>query len=143
MRFWDSSALVALVLDEPTSPAVLAEYLRDPEVIAWWATGVECVSALARVEREGGLSPSVMASAVERLEALELSWAEVQPTDQLRERAVRLLRVHALRAADALQLAAGLVAAEGHPASLTIVSLDDRLTIVAEREGLRVIRPTA
>lgn len=141
MRFWDSSAVVPLLLDEPASPSVVAEYLRDPEQIAWWATGIECVSALARVEREGALGATVMADAVGRLEALELAWAEVQPTDQLRELAVRLLRVHALRAADALQLAAALVAAEGHPGSLTLVSLDERLGLAAEREGLRVIRP--
>ncbi len=141
MRFWDSSALVPLMLEEPTSRAMVAEYLRDPELIAWWATGVECVSAVARAEREGGLAPGVVAEAVGRLEALELAWAEVQPTDQLRELAVRLLRVHALRAADALQLAAALVAAEGHPGSLTVVSLDERLALAAEREGLRVVRP--
>lgn len=143
MRFWDSSAVVPLLLGEPTSPSVLAEYIRDPEVIAWWATGIECVSALARAEREGRLATTVMADAVGRLEALELAWAEVQPTDQLRELAVRLLRVHAMRAADALQLAAALVAAEGHPASLTVVSLDERLALAAEREGLRVVRPAA
>jgi len=141
MKFWDSSAVVPLLLDEPASPSAVAEYLGDPEQIAWWATGIECVSALARVEREGALGPTVMADAVGRLEALELAWAMVQPTDQLRELAVRLLRVHALRAADALQLAAALVAAEGHPGSLTLVSLDERLGLAAEREGLRVIRP--
>jgi predicted nucleic acid-binding protein len=144
MRFWDSSALVPLLLDELASPSMVAEYLRDPEQIAWWATGIECVSALARAEREGRIAPAIMADAVGRLEALEVAWAEVQPTDQLRELAVRLtLRVHALRTPDALQLAAALVAAEGHPGSLTLVSLDVRLALAAEREGLRVIRPTA
>jgi predicted nucleic acid-binding protein len=143
MRFWDSSAIVPLLVEESASPSILAEYVRDPEQIAWWATGIECVSALARAEREGRLDPAAMADAVARLEALEHSWAEMQPTDQLRELAVRLLRVHALRAADALQLAAALIAAEGHPASLTLVSLDERMALAAEREGLRVVRPAA
>lgn len=56
MRFWDSSALVPLLVDEPTSPVVVAEYLVDPEQMAWWGTGLECVSALARAEREGRLA---------------------------------------------------------------------------------------
>jgi hypothetical protein len=142
MRFWDSSAVVPLLVREPTSPPVLAEYLRDPDQIAWWATGVECVSALVRVEREGSLAPTDMVAAVARLDALELAWAEVQPTDRLRETAVRLLRVHPLRAADAMQLAAAIVAAEGHAGSLTLVTLDDRLALAAEREGLRVVRPS-
>jgi predicted nucleic acid-binding protein len=143
MRFWDSSAIVPLLLEEPISPSMVAEYLREPEQIAWWATGIECVSALARAERDGRLATAAMADAVGRLEALERAWAAVQPTDQLRELAVRLLRVHALRAADALQLAAALVAAEGHPGSLTVISLDERLALAAEREGLRVVGPAA
>jgi hypothetical protein len=52
---------------------------------------------------------------------------------------MRLLRVHALRAGDALQLAAALVAAEGQPGSLEIVTLDERLALAASREGLRVV----
>jgi len=143
MRYWDSSALVPLLVDEPASPSILAEYLRDPEQIAWWATGIECVSALVRAEREGRLATAALAAAVDRLAALELAWAEVQPTDHLRELAIRLLRVHALRSSDALQLAAAIVAAEGHAGSLTVVSLDERLNLAAEREGLRVVRPAA
>ena len=77
----------------------------------------------------------------ERLDALGLTWAEVQPSDQVRALASRLLRVHALPAADAFQLGAALLAAEGHPGSLTLVSLDERLALAAEREGLRVVRP--
>ncbi len=143
MKYWDSSAIVPLLVDEQTSPVVLEEYLRDPEIIAWWATGVECVSALARVERDGGLSTSTMTDALGRLDALERAWSEILPTERLRELAVRLLRVHALRAADALQLAAALVAAEGRAGSLTLVSLDDRLALAAEREGFRVVQPAA
>jgi predicted nucleic acid-binding protein len=46
--------------------------------------------------------------------------------------------VHPLRAADALQLAAAVVAAEGIPASLSIVTLDERLAAAARREGFVV-----
>ncbi len=143
MRFWDSSAVVPLLVDEPSSAVVLGELERDPDVIAWWATGLECVSALARLEREGSLDSAGMSAAMGRLDALEVAWAEVQPGDQLRALAVRLLRVHALRAGDSLQLAAALVAAEGHPGSLAVVSLDERLALAAEREGFRVIRPAS
>jgi len=45
--------------------------------------------------------------------------------------------------ADAFQLAAALPAAEGHPASLIVVTLDDRLGLAARREGFRVVTPTA
>jgi hypothetical protein len=49
------------------------------------------------------------------------------------------LRVHDLRVADALQLAAALAAAEARPATLAVVCLDDRLGAAAEREGFPVL----
>lgn len=54
-------------------------------------------------------------------------------------RAVRLVRRHPLRAADALQLAAALMATGEHPERLDLVSSDDRLSAAARREGFRVL----
>lgn len=142
MRFWDTSALVPLLIAEPTSPAVQEDYARDPEILAWWATEVECVSALTRLERTGGLAALDVGEALERLDSLSLAWSEVQPGERVREIAVRLLRVHPLRSADALQLAAAIVAAEERPPTLQFVTLDDRLAAAAEREGFPVIRPS-
>jgi predicted nucleic acid-binding protein len=51
----------------------------------------------------------------------------------------RLLRVHTLRAADALQLAAAITVAEGLPASLEVVTLDQQLAAAARREGFPVL----
>jgi predicted nucleic acid-binding protein len=65
----------------------------------------------------------------------------VQPVRGVRTTAIRLLRVHPLRTADAFQLAAAIVAAENHPASLQFVTLDDRLGQAAEREGFTFPRP--
>lgn len=52
---------------------------------------------------------------------------------------MRLLRVHRLRAADAVQIAAAIVAADFQPGSLEFVTLDVRQADAAEREGFRVI----
>jgi hypothetical protein len=49
--------------------------------------------------------------------------------------------VHRLRAVDALQLASATVAAERRPASLTLVTLDDRLEAAARKEGFVVVVP--
>lgn len=140
MRFWDSSAIVPLLVDETSSGVMTREYEQDPQVIVWWATPLECVSALARREREGRLPVQALSEAVERLEDLELAWQEVQPIDRVRRTAVRLLRVHALGAADALQLGAAIVAAEDHPRTLPFVTLHDQLALAAEREGFPVVR---
>ena len=47
--------------------------------------------------------------------------------------------MHPLRAADALQLAAAFLAAERRPASLELVTLDDRVAAAARKEGFAVI----
>ena len=120
-------------------------YKSDSGVLAWWGARVECESAIARLERERLLSARSAAAARLRLDRFAATWHEVQPTEQLRENALRHLRVHPLRAADALQLAAGLAAAEERPSTLVFVCLDDRLVAAAQREGFVVegLRKTA
>jgi len=135
MKFWDSSALVPLFAAERRTPAVQSVYTRDLEVVVWWGTLVECASAIARLERDGGLSASDAAESFSRLDALAPSWMEIEPSDEIRESARRFLRVHPLRAADALQLAAALVAAERRPSTLAFVTVDDRLREAAGKEG--------
>jgi uncharacterized protein len=143
MRFWDSSAIVPLLVEEAASQPTLETYSTDPDVVVWWATEVECVSALARLEREGTLEEAGFGDALDRLDALSRAWHEIQPTNRTRQIAIRLLRVHPLRAGDAFQVASALTAAEGEPASLTIVTLDERLAGAASREGFGVVIPTA
>jgi hypothetical protein len=138
LRFWDSSAIIPLTVTEASTDAMRAIAEEDPVMCVWWATEVECVSALARLEREGALADTATTVALERLDLLAESWNEVQPVIAVRDAARRLLRVHTLRAADALQLGAAVVAAEGQPSSLEIVTLDERLAAAARREGFTV-----
>ena len=114
-------------------------YRADAGVLAWWSARVECESAISRLEREGFLRRRSAAAARGRLDRFAATWQEVQPSDLLRDDACRFLRVHDLRAADAMQLAAGFAAAEGRPGTLPFVCLDDRLAVAAEREGFPVI----
>lgn len=113
-------------------------YRADASVLAFWGTQVECESAISRLEREGGIQRRSATAARARLDRFAATWHEVQPLDALRDNARRLLRVHDLRAADALQLAAALAASEGRPGGLAMVCLDKRLAAVAEREGVPV-----
>jgi uncharacterized protein len=138
LRFWDSSAIVPLIIAEASTEGLLASAAQDPVMCVWWATEVECASALSRLEREGALTDGAIMTALERLDRLAESWNEVQPTTALRGTARRLLRVHPLRGADSLQLAAAVIASEGLPASLKIVTLDERLAGAAQREGFIV-----
>lgn len=140
MRYWDSSAIVPLLIAENLSNAA-AECLRaDPGIITWWATPVECVSALARREREGNLAGASVTQAIKRLTMLRDRWAEVEPSQEVREVSMRLLRMHPLRAADALQLASALVIRGNADEALQFVGCDERLLLAAEKEGLETRR---
>ena len=139
MRFWDASAIVPLLIMEPTTETMQAIVAQDPAMLVWWATEVECASALARLEREGALEASAATAAFDRLKQLAGVWHEIDPSDAVREAAVRFLRVHPLRTADALQLAAAFVVAERRPSSLEVVTLDDRLAAAANKEGFALV----
>ena len=141
MRFWDTSAIVPLLVKESSTDVVRASWLRDPDMTVWWGTEIECVSAIARLERDRRLSAADVAAALDVLDDLSLAWVEIEPTARVRELAIRLLRTQPLRAGDAFQLAAAIVAAEEHPASLRLVTLDARLADTAAREGFGVELP--
>jgi hypothetical protein len=88
------------------------------------------------------LPPASLARATERLRSLVELADTVPPTDEVRRRAARLVAVHPLRAADALQLAAALLWCEEQPHNEGFVCLDDRLRDAARNEGFDV-RPEA
>jgi predicted nucleic acid-binding protein len=139
LRYWDSSALVPLIVSQARSREMEKLYRSDAVVITWWGTRVECDSALARLEREAFLTPRAATQCLERLDRLAAGWQEIQPSDVLRVLARRFLRAHDLRVADALQLGAAMVAAEDRPATLELVCLDDRLALAAERQGFPIL----
>ena len=139
MRFWDASAIVPLLVAESSTRRLQTLAAEDSAILVWWGCEVECVSALARLEREGAFNEAAMTAALARLRQLVAGWHEVDPSDAIREAAARFLRVHPLRAADALQLAAAFLAAERRPASLELVTLDDRVAAAARKEGFAVI----
>jgi len=139
VKFWDTSAIVPLLVHEESSQRLRTLLARDSDMFVWWGSEVECISALTRKERDGSLNAQAMNVALERLQQLAGLWEEVDPADAVRETAIRFVRVHPLRAADALQLAAAFQAAEQRPSSLTIITLDERLASVARKEGFSVM----
>jgi len=141
MKFWDASAIIPLLADEPSREGLLAILEDDPQVIAWWGTSVEIASALARREREQRVTAAEVEAALGAARELRDGWHEIVPSDAIRRTAERLLRAHPLRAADSLQLAAALIAADHDPTTLDLVCLDARLTAAARREGFRVLQP--
>jgi uncharacterized protein len=139
VRFWDSSALVPLVFDEPASEELRRLALQDEAPIIWALSSVEVLSALARLERSSSDLDDLLGGV--RRDALELvrRCRPVALVDAVRQRAERLVNVHALTAADALQLAAALVVSREQPETLEFVTLDRVLARAARLEGFPVL----
>ena len=139
MRYWDTSAILPLIVDEPARERLLELYRQDSQIVAWWTTPVEIASAVARREREGRISADEADAALKAAKRLAAAWHEVVPSNAVRRTAERLLRVHSLRAADSLQLSAALIAANHDPSTLEMLCLDSRLAAAARREGFVVV----
>jgi predicted nucleic acid-binding protein len=138
MRFWDSSALVALVVHEEDTPLRQRALRDDAEVLVWYGTPAEIESAIQRRRREATLPADQEVITREKLTVLSGMWQEVQATLAVRERALRLLRVHPLRAGDAFQLAAALIVCEEQTKGFYFHTSDERLAAAAAAEGFVV-----
>ncbi len=141
MRFWDTSALIPLVVAERSTGRAERWLRDDPNVVVWTLTRVELLSALARRRREEpGSARRLLAARRDLLSAWE-RWSEVTAVEIVRRHAERVVETHPIRAADALQIGAALVAAEDNPAALEFLTLDRHQAEAAEREGFRVLGP--
>jgi len=139
VRFWDSSALVPLVVRQTGSAEAESWLAEDAAVVTWTLAGVEVVSALRRLVREGALRERSAREAEELAGDLMKGAHVVRDVEQVKRLAGRLLRLHPLRAADALQLGAALAWADGHAEGQIVHTYDRRLAEAAGREGFRVI----
>jgi uncharacterized protein len=137
VRFWDTSGVVPLLLEQEATAGVVGLLAEDPDMVVWWGTSVESASAAARLRREERLTVAEEEQVLVLLSRFREGWLEVLPSEHVRSRAIRLLRIHALRAADALQLAAAQVWA-GEVSGAELVTFDERLAAVARVEGFRV-----
>jgi uncharacterized protein len=141
VRFWDTSAIIPLFIAEQGSARAKSWYREDPEIIIWTLTRVELLSALARRRRERPASARRLLAVRRNLLRAWDRWSEVTAVDIVRGHAERVVELHPLRAADALQIGAAILAAEDEPAGLEFVTFDENLADAAGREGFRVLGP--
>ena len=108
-------------------------------MVVWWGTRTECISALMRQVREGNLTSTDERTTRHVLQTLMQTWTEMQPSEALRSTAERLLTVHPLRTADALQLAAAIQWCQGLTTGQDVVTFDRQLRDASYREGFTVL----
>jgi predicted nucleic acid-binding protein len=139
MRYWDSSALVALHVEQKATAELRDLYAKDPEVLTWLLSDVEVRSGIVRLGRDGAMNPVEVQTAIARIESFWESVHEISLVETVKPRAKRLLGVHALEAVDAMQLGAALAGVYDDPLGWEFVCLDHGLGAAARREGFIVI----
>jgi predicted nucleic acid-binding protein len=137
VRYWDASALVGLCVAEQATDALRP--LAAEGIVTWSVSAVEITSAIERRTREGSLTRPEGTAARTALSELAAAWTEISALGPVRERAMRLVATHSLRAADAMQLGAALVGVTDRPTGHTFVCTDARLREAAAREGFLVL----
>jgi predicted nucleic acid-binding protein len=130
---------VPLVVGQRSSSEAEAWLAEDRAVVAWTLAPVEITSALRRLMRDGLLAERAAREAEDLANDLMRQAHVVSDVERVKALAARLLRVHTLRAADALQLGAALAWSDGHPAGSVLHTLDRALAAAASREGFRVV----
>lgn len=135
MTFWDSSAVVPLLIEQPKTALAELHLRADPRMVVWWGSRVECVSALRRLWREGAIAPADVEFGLGSLQLLAGRWIEIVPHHEVRQLAERLLAQYPLRAADSLQLAAALAWVGRIAGAAVFATFDGRLMNAAQREG--------
>ncbi|MDE0231547.1 MAG: type II toxin-antitoxin system VapC family toxin [bacterium] len=136
IAYFDTSGIIPLLIDEPLSK--LAE--RIWQQASWVASArvsyVEARAGLARACRMERISPTELRQAVDGLETLHRQMHHVEITAELVEEAGRFAEELALRAYDAIQLAA---AASLDIDDLVVVTGDRHLAAAAQTQGLASI----
>ncbi len=138
MKFWDASAVVPLIVQEEKTEYCYKQLQKDKDVMVWTLSKIEVFSALCRRLRDNSLNEEAFESAKDRINDFFDMTYEIISISKAKARALRLLQIHPLKVADALQLASALIATEEDPARLPIICFDERLCQAAWREGFTV-----
>ncbi len=136
--YFDTSALVKLLVLETGSPLVVALWERADAAVTSRIADVEVKSVLAAAERIGRIDAAPAAKARDRWKEIWPGLAKVEVTAALSEHAAELADRRPLRAGDALHLASALLLREANP---VLAAWDRRLSNAGRAEGLTVLPP--
>lgn len=136
--YWDTSALVPLLIDEPTSPACREVWRASDEGAVLLLARVEASAALAAGERLGRITATAADHALAALDVLFTQLHVVAIDEGLAREAGRLARRFALRGYDAVHCAAGRLLSSPE----LVVASGDRALLAAWSElGLASFDP--
>lgn len=135
MLFCDASAWVKRYVDEPRSFETRHRIAAADHLALARTTEIETISGLCRRWREGALAIDDRDRVLSRLRNDLGQVIVVELTAPVVARATALLLRHALRAADAIQLASALFLRDELGGEMPFLTADERLAAAARSEG--------
>ena len=138
--FWDTSAIVPLCVRQDLSQDVRRLWRNTSRVVVWWGTSIEVRSAISRLHQGNFINAKGLQFALARLAAIRRKWAEIVPSEKVRQIAENLPDAYGLRALDSCQLATALVWCGEKPNGRIFVCDDEKLSVAAQKLGL-IIKP--
>ena len=136
--FWDTSAIVPLCVRQTASQDFRTLWRKTSRIIVWWGTTIEVRSAISRLHQEKFIDAIGLQYALARLEVMRRKWAEIVPSEKVRNLAETLPDAYGLRALDSCQLAAALVWCNEKPNGRFFVCDDTKLSVAARKAGFSV-----
>ncbi len=133
--YFDTSAIVALLVEDDGTIAARDIWLGADRLVSVRLALVEARAALAQANRNTRISAEQLHSLTHELEGLFVQLDLVDVDDALVRQAADLAEAQALRAYDAVHLAAALQVVD---ADLVLVAGDRALLAAAESVGLMV-----
>jgi predicted nucleic acid-binding protein len=135
IAYFDTSALIPLIVDEPGSAACARLWNEAERVVSSRLVHPEARAALAQAKRMKRLTASELKRAVRELDSIvsEISFLELSA--ELATSAGDLAQTHGLRGYDAVHLASALLV---HDEELVLVTGDRQLAEAARAVGMAV-----
>jgi predicted nucleic acid-binding protein len=138
VQFWDSSALLPLVVWQPPFSEQCRRAFRTtaPRAVAFLAR-VECRAAIERLVRAGTLKSTARRRALTQVDKLVAGFDVVAFSAEVEAYALELVHRYALRSLDALQLGCARTLSAGAGANMVpeLLCCDRRLADAAASEG--------
>lgn len=136
LAFWDSSALVKLLVEEPGTDVAVALWDESAGVVASRLSVPEMSAALAAAECGGRVDRARARVARKEWHRYLVALDVVELSAEIADHAAGLAVAHPLSGADAVHLATALALGDGE---VVLATWDRRLAAAAAAEGLSVV----
>jgi predicted nucleic acid-binding protein len=139
--YLDTSALVKRYFREPYSDDILSRWKSATQIVTSFVAYAETMASMYRKKRESDLSDKLIRKIADSFHQDWQSFIRIEVNESLNEYIDRVVERYPLRGFDAIHLASAMVIHERLPEGFVFACFDNRLSRVAQLEGLETFPP--